>query len=188
MIETNRNHAESLKAFNVCHDPLQEANIGSEKYDLILVAHVFYHIPRELWNKCVLKLFESLKPGGSMVLTMTAPRGPWEELQKSVRGDGESPGKNDSGALLSQVKTMKLPYKVTGTTATLTAERDEYDMFHATVRMFSWNQSELEDCEPAERKRVEGVIQEFAKNCFDPKTNCYVMSQEEENIVIQKPC
>ena len=61
-------------------------------------------------------------------------------------------------------------------------------MFHATVRMFSWNQSELEDCEPAERKRVEGVIQEFAKNCFDPKTNCYVMSQEEENIVIQKPC
>ena len=50
VIEPNRDHAESLKPFNVCHDPVQDAKIEAAHYDLIMCCHVFYHIPRELWE------------------------------------------------------------------------------------------------------------------------------------------
>ena len=123
-----------------------------------------------------------------MVLTMSAPRGPWEELQASVRSKHDAPGENDSGALLKCIQDMKLPNKTTGTTADITATKDEFEMFYAVVRMFSWNQSQLEDCDTAERARVEIAIEEFAKKCFKPATDTYVLSQEEDNIVIQTPC
>ena len=51
VIEPNRVNAENLKQFNVCHNTLQEANIGADQYDLILCCHVFYHIPIHEWDK-----------------------------------------------------------------------------------------------------------------------------------------
>ena len=64
---------------------------------------------------------------------------------------------------------------------------DEFEMFHTMIRMFSL-EGHLEDCSTAaERARVEKEIEEFAKKCFDPTSKTYIFSQEEDNIVIQKP-
>ena len=51
VIEPNTKYAKDLAQFNVSHDTWQEANIEKEKYDLIIAAHVLYHIPRQHWDK-----------------------------------------------------------------------------------------------------------------------------------------
>ena len=50
VIEPNQGHSESLKPFNVSHDFIQDATMAEEQYDLILCCHVFYEIPRQLWE------------------------------------------------------------------------------------------------------------------------------------------
>ena len=130
------------------------------------------------------KAYDGLKPGGSIVLTLSAPRGPWEEFQASVRSKPEG---KDSGALIKCVQNMKLPSKTIGTSINYTAGHDEFEMFHTMIRMFSLD-GHLEDYSTAaERARVEKAIEEFAKKCFNPSTKTYIFSAEEDNIVIQKP-
>ena len=124
--------------------------------------------------QCLLKAFEGLKPGGSLVVRMSAPtRGAYKDLQETVCA--VKPGQSTGESLLRAIKELRLPFIKTETQATITATAGEFDMFLNTIRMFgwSWNKTVLAGYNNMERSRVERGMENFAKKCFDPTTGNY---------------
>lgn len=43
---------------------------GDDQFDVILMSHLFYHIPRDLWTQELLKALSMLKKGGVLILVL----------------------------------------------------------------------------------------------------------------------
>lgn len=187
VIEPNRDYLDNFKqppAFKVCHDLLEDADIAKGQYDLILCSHIYYHIPKHLWKKCLMKTYEGLKPGGSLVLAMSASRGDWQKHLYKLTGEEVD---NFGKSLLQSVVELKLPCQSHPAVVTITAQEEEFQMFHNMVRLFSFVTAKFEHIEPSRCRQVEIEINEYARNCFDPVSRKYVLTQEEDYICIQKP-
>ena len=60
-------------------------------------------------------------------------------------------------------------------------------MFHKMVRLFSFVTAKFDAIEPAKCRQVEVMIDDYAEKCFNPVSRQYVLTQEEDYIVVQKP-
>jgi precorrin-6B methylase 2 len=62
--------------------------LGRRAYDLTLMSHVLYFIPRDQWTQSILAAYETLRPGGMLVATYVCDEGAMAEL---IAGFGGSP-------------------------------------------------------------------------------------------------
>jgi len=186
VIEPNRDYLENLTqppAFKVCHDPLQDADIAKSRYDLILCSHIYYHVPKELWKKCLMKSYGGLKPGGSLVLVMSATRGLWNDHQlKMFELTGEEDD-NNGESLINTVSELELPCQSHPGVLTFTAQEDEYQMFHFMVKLFSLVHARIQYMKPDHKAQID----KFARECFVSDSKQFVLTVEEDYIVVKKP-
>ena len=143
-----------------------------------------------------MKAYDGLKPGGSMVVPMAAPRGQWEMIRQTIMGlDVVAAAKpdstdNDSMGLIKVIQKLKLAncqvkkdaFKVTG-------RRDEFEAMSSLLFMFAWSQCKLEGCisDGEDRTCVENEVKKIVAGLFNPTNNTYTLVQEEDVIIIQKP-
>ena len=70
----------------------------------------------------------------------------------------------------------------------ITASVDESDKFLDMIRLFtSTNSTSCQERGQTEWGRVESMIDEYVKKCYDPIKRQYVLVQEEDYIVVTKP-
>ncbi|AKT42897.1 class I SAM-dependent methyltransferase [Chondromyces crocatus] len=65
-----------------------EAFETSETYDLVVCAHVLYHVPLAEWSAFLDRVLGLVRPGGHCVLALTAPRGQSYEVHHDFLDDG----------------------------------------------------------------------------------------------------
>ena len=131
-----------------------------------------------------MKTYNGLKPGGSLVMAMSASRGDWQKhLQQLTGQDVDNFGKY----LLESVIELDLSCQSHPAVVTITAQEDKNQMFHNMVRLFSYVTAKFDDIEPSKCRQVEAQIDNYADKCFNPVSRQYVLTQEEDYIVVQKP-
>ena len=143
-----------------------------------------------------MKAYDGLKPGGSMVVPMAAPRGQWEMIRQTImRLDVVAAAKpdstdNDSMGLIKVIQKLKLAnWQVKKDTFKVTARRDEFEGMSSLLCMFAWSQCKLEGCisDGEDRTFVENEVKKIVAGLFNPTNNTYTLVQEEDVIIIQKP-
>ena len=141
-----------------------------------------------------MKAYDGLKPGGSMVLTMAAPRGQWEMIRQTIMGlnvvAAAKPDstENDSMGLLKVIQKLKLASKVKKEVFKVTARPKDFEGMLSLICMFAWSQCRLEDCiSDGNRLFVENEVKNLLLGLFNPANDTYTLVQEEDIIIIQKP-
>ena len=130
-----------------------------------------------------MKTFDALKTNGSMVLAITAPRGDWYNHQERVESTKE---KKNSAMLMDALNQAGLTYHTFPAKVYTTASVDELDKFLDMIRIFTSNSTNCKDRGPTEWEKVETLIDEYVKQCYDPIKHQYVLVQEEDYIVVTK--
>ena len=130
-----------------------------------------------------MKTFDALKTNGSMVLAISAPRGEWNEHHDRVESKKE---KKDSKMLIDALNQADLSFKTFPAKVYITARVDELEKFLDMIRLFTANSTSCQERGQTEWERVESMIDEYVKKCYDPIKQQYVMVAEEDNIVVTK--
>jgi hypothetical protein len=66
-IDQRRRDVPDLPDCRLVHARFPCEGLGRRAYDLALLLHVLYFIPRDEWTKCILAAYETLRPGGMLL-------------------------------------------------------------------------------------------------------------------------
>ena len=158
----------------------QSAGLSAE---FILAAHMLYHLPRAEWGMIIKQMVQQLKPGGILMIVLSAPRGSWHDLCLQL-----NPDYPHAGYLLECLEKLDLPFTTQESTVIYTTQSsdemaeicryvlDKDCILHQPS--FEFNEEES--------TALETLITNFSQSLETMRHN-YHLRQEDDWFFLQKP-
>lgn len=155
--------------------------LENQKYDFILMSHLFYHMQQAKIEEEIRKAYFHLALGGSMLLVMMGPRGENHYLHSEV-----NPNYVHSGHLINALNHLGMSFEQFPVLNEFTTQSEKE--MNTLIRFFT-----LDDCLPKnnlehlsneKKNKILNLIESQTKRCFNGKT--YDLEQEEDYLLIKK--
>jgi hypothetical protein len=103
----------------------ESAQLGDQRYDLIVCAHVLYFVPPESWDGFIQKMIPYLAPGGRVAFVLVAKGDDTSELIRRSLGIEEPGPYPFSAAAIEALQAGNYAFEVLPFEAGITAETAE---------------------------------------------------------------
>jgi hypothetical protein len=159
----------------------QDARLDTS-FDLVLCAHVLYHVEHPTWPSFLKKIYSIIRKDGKGVVVLIAPKGDFHALCSSI-----NPHYSNSSVIEPILNTLNMRYEKTETKCTFNASN--YKDFHRLIQLFT-----IEDCYTPEqfatlsedkKTSIEEKISQFIQKCKQPDES-YQLVFEDAYFVISK--
>ena len=88
--------------------------------------------------------------------------------------------KKDSAMLMDALNQAGLSFQTYPAKVYISASVDELEKFLDTIRLFTSNSTSCQERGQTEWEKVESMIDEYVKKCYNPIKHQYVLVQEED--------
>ncbi|MGD9622480.1 MAG: class I SAM-dependent methyltransferase [Mycolicibacterium sp.] len=157
---------------------------STEQFDLVLLSHVLYHVPRAEWPGFVERLMSFVRPGGYALIVMAAAHGQEYELCQSFSDTWAG----DTTELYAELQVTNLEYEVLATTSgfstTTLAEMETVCRFLVLEECYT--AAQLDRLGSVRAQQLDADIRSHAKRYRKPD-GTYRLNQDEDFVIIRRP-
>lgn len=183
-IEPNQELGDIYKNFSgIWHRCSFADYYSSSLYDLILCAHVLYHLPDEELKNFVEKLLALTKLGGICVVALMAPRGQHHELQLAF-----NPNYVNSSHVIRILDHLGVSY--TRLEAKNHFKGSSFQDMLALCRLFvldgTFSPKEWQAMSFNKKQEIQEKVVQLAKQLTTRKEGQFVLEQEEDYLIIYR--
>lgn len=184
LLEPNKDQIAGLQleGAKVVNETLERYD-SPERYDVVLCAHMMYHVPLSDWGGFTDRLLSFVRPGGFCVVVLGAPQGQNYEMHRDFTDLVIT-----SAQLLAVLQQKQLPHEVVLTANGFFAKT--FEEMYTLCRFFV-----LEDCytparlaalSPDEARKLDEKLRMHAERCRGAD-GVYRLEQGDDVIIIPKP-